>query len=154
MRRALLVLFAIFAAPIACGPPSGPNAPQRSPVATQWTERAKASYRAGDFDDAREAIHHALTAAPNDPEIRELGARVALVRLDYAEALKLTAGLDTSSVHALRGRALWFSGDIEHAADELETLLADPQVKDPWAREVASLARRGAGRHPFEMDGA
>ena len=154
MRRRLLVVSAMFAASIACGPPSGPQAPQRSPVATQWTERAKASYRAGDFDDARDAVHHALTAAPNDAEIRELGARVALVRLDYAEALRLTAGLESSSVHALRGRALWFSGDIEHAADELETLLGDPQVKDPWAREVAALARRGAGRHPFEMDGA
>ncbi len=26
-------------------------------------------------------------------------------------------------------------------------------MKDPWAREVAGLARRGAGRHPFEMVG-
>jgi hypothetical protein len=26
-------------------------------------------------------------------------------------------------------------------------------VKDNWAHEVAGLARRGAGRHPFEMDG-
>jgi hypothetical protein len=32
-------------------------------------------------------------------------------------------------------------------------MLADPTVKDTWAREVAGLARRGAGRHPFEMDG-
>ncbi len=154
MRRRLLVLFAISAAPIACGPPSGPQSPQRSPVATQWTERAKASYRSGDFEDAHDAVRRALAAAPADAEIRELGARVALVRLDYAETLKLTDGLESSAAHALRGRALWFSGDIEHAADELEALLADPQVKDPWAHEVASLARRGAGRHPFEMEGS
>jgi hypothetical protein len=154
MRRRLLVLFAISAAAIACGPPSGPQSPQRSPVATQWTERAKASYRSGDFEDAHDAVRRALAAAPGDAEIRELGARIALVRLDYTEALKLTDGLDSSAVHALRGRALWFSGDIEHAADELEALLADPQVKDPWAHEVASLARRGAGRHPFEMEGS
>jgi len=32
-------------------------------------------------------------------------------------------------------------------------MLADPNVKDSWAREVAGLARRGAGRHPFEIDG-
>ena len=31
------------------------------------------------------------------------------------------------------------------AADELEAMLRDPNVKDPWAREVAKLARRGAG---------
>ena len=153
MRRALLALLALSVAPIACGPATGANSPQRSPVATQWIARAKASYRAGDFDDARDAIHHALVAAPSDTEIRELGARIALVCLDYPEALKLTEGLETSAVHALRGRALWFSGDIEHAADELEALLADPQVKDPWAREVAALARRGVGRHPFEMEG-
>jgi Tfp pilus assembly protein PilF len=157
MRRALLalpLLLATTVAPTACGPASGPQGSQKSPAAAQWTERAKASYRSGDFDDAREAVRHALAAAPTDPEIRELGARVALVRLDYAEALKLTEGLESSAVHALRGRALWFSGDIEHAADELETLLSDPQVKDPWAHEVAALARRGAGRHPFEMEGA
>src|SRR5690606_19725670 len=25
--------------------------------------------------------------------------------------------------------------------------------KDPWARDVAKLARRGHGRHPFSIDG-
>jgi|HubBroStandDraft_6_1064221.scaffolds.fasta_scaffold156951_2 hypothetical protein len=153
MRRALLVLFAMSAAPAGCGPATGPQGTQRSPVATQWTERAKASYRTGDFDDARDSVRHALAAAPADVEVREIGARIALVRLDYAEALKLTEGLESSPAHAIRGRALWFSGDIEHAADELEALLSDPQVKDPWAHEVAALARRGAGRHPFEMEG-
>jgi hypothetical protein len=42
---------------------------------------------------------------------------------------------------------------VEQAADELEALLADPEVRDPWARDIARLARRGAGRHPFEMSG-
>ena len=98
----------------------GAQSPARSPLATQWLERAKASYRAGDFDDARDAAEHALAAAPNDPEIRELSARIALVRLDYAEALRLTEGLDSTEAHGLRGRAYWFSGDLEHAADELE----------------------------------
>src|ERR1035438_2972851 len=51
------------------------------------------------------------------------------------------------------GRAFWFSGDVEHAADELEAQLADPQVKDAWAQDVAGLARRGAGCPPFEMQG-
>ncbi len=122
-------------------------------MAAKWTDRAKSSYRAGDFDDARDAAAHALAAAPTDAEVRELTGRVALVHLDYAETLKVTDGLESSVAHALRGRAFWFSGDIEHAADELEALLTDPQVKDPWAREVAALARRGSGRHPFEMEG-
>ena len=39
------------------------------------------------------------------------------------------------------------------AADDLEAMLLDPNVKDPWARDVATLARRGQGRHPFAMEG-
>jgi hypothetical protein len=136
-----------------CGPSVGAQAPNRPPLASQWLERAKASYRAADFDDARDSARKALAASPSDPDARELSARIALARLDYADALKLTEGLDSSAAHGLRGRAFWYSGDVEHAADELETLLADPSVKDPWARDVAGLARRGAGRHPFEMAG-
>jgi hypothetical protein len=151
--RRLLVLVALSVAPLACGPSLGTRGSARSAPATQWLERARASYRAADFDDARDAVDRALSAAPNDADVRVLAARIALVRLDYAETLRLTEGLDTSDAHAARGRAFWFSGDVEHAADEFETLLADPEVKDPWARDVAALARRGAGRHPFEMEG-
>ena len=153
MRRCLFVFVALSCAPMACGSSLGPQAPARSPAATQWLDRARASYRSADFDDAREAARHAIEAAPSDTEARELAARVALVRLDYSEALRLTEGLASSDAHSIRGRAHWFSGDLEHAADELEAMLADPKVKDAWAREVAALARRGAGRHPFEMDG-
>jgi hypothetical protein len=150
----LIVACSAAASAAACGPSSGARSPGLPPVADQWFQRAKASYRAADFDDARDAGRHALTAAPSDPQIRELLARISLVRLDYAETLRLTEGLDSSAVHAIRGRAYWFSGDLEHAADELEAMLADPTVRDPWAREIAGLARRGAGRHPFEMDGS
>jgi hypothetical protein len=159
MRCSSLLVLAVpaFAAlamgGLGCGPSMGANSPNRSPLATQWLERAKASYRAGDFDDARDATGRALASSPNDAETRELAAKVALVRLDYPEVIRLTEGLDASSARGLRGRAYWFSGDIEHAADELEAQLSDPQVKDPWAQEVAGLARRGAGRHPFEMEG-
>lgn len=153
MRLRLLPLAALALAPLACGPSLGPNAPTRPPLAQQWLDRAKASYRAADFDDARDAANRALAAAPTDADVRELSARIALVRLDWAEALKLTEGLDSTDAHSIRGRAYWFSGDLEHAADELEAMLADPKVKDPWARDVAVLARRGAGRHPFEMEG-
>ncbi|HLK37837.1 MAG TPA: tetratricopeptide repeat protein [Polyangiaceae bacterium] len=147
------VLSALFVLSTACGPSLGPHASTRPPLATQWLDRAKTSYRAGDFDDAHESARQALVAAPSDSEIRELAARIALVRLELTDALRLTDGLESSAAHGIRGRAYWFSGDIEHAADELDAMLADPAVKDPWAREVASLARRGAGRHPFEMEG-
>jgi len=151
--RSLPLLVAFYAALIACGPSLGSGGGARSGPAAQWLDRAKVSYRAADFDDAHESVGRALAVAPNDVEARILGARIALVRLDYAETLRLTEGLDASDAHAARGRAYWFSGDVEHAADELEALLADPAVKDPWARDVAALARRGVGRHPFEMSG-
>jgi hypothetical protein len=149
----LSLSLAICVASAACGPSMGANSPNRSPLATQWLDRAKASYRSGDFDDAHDAASHALAAAPNDVEARETGARIALVRLDYPEVIRLTEGLTSTAAHGLRGRAFWFSGDLEHAADELEAQLSDPQVKDAWAQDVAALARRGSGRHPFEMEG-
>src|SRR5262249_32019340 len=105
------------------------------------------------FEDARQAADSALKAAPQDREIRVQTARIALSGLDYAQAIKLTDGIQTTEVHGIRGRAFWYSGDIEQAADELEAMLQDPTVKDPWARDIAKLARRGQGRHPFEMEG-
>jgi hypothetical protein len=153
MRTRLLVLVATSAAFLGCGPAAAPRSPARPAPAAQWLERAKASYRAADFDDAHDASSQALALVPKDSEIREMAAKIALVRLDFADAIRLTEGLEGSSARAIRGRAFWFAGDVEHAADELEAVLADPAVKDPWAREVAGLARRGSGRRPFEMDG-
>lgn len=138
---------------VACGGPD-PNASGRAPLADKWLTRAKAAYRTGDLDDASSAIDGALKAAPKDQETRLLGARIALAKLEYTEALKLSEGLTGSDAKGLRGRAYWYSGDIEKAADELEDMLRDPQVKDNWAREVAKLARRGQGRHPFAIEGA
>jgi hypothetical protein len=140
-------------ATLACG--GGPEAktPNRSPLAAKWLDRAQASFKSGDFEDARESAKSALQAAPNDPEVKLISARIALARLDYDDAIKLTEGMSATEVHALRGRAFWYRGDLEQAADELEGMLSDPNVKDPWAREVAGLARRGVGRHPFEISG-
>lgn len=143
----LLVLLAA-----ACGGPD-PNASGRAPVADKWLTRAKAAYKAGDLEDAITAIDGALKTAPKDPDTRLLGARIALAKLDYAEAVKLTEGMTGSDVKGLRGRAFWYAGDIEKAADELEEMLRDPAVKDNWAKEVAKLARRGQGRHPFAIEG-
>jgi hypothetical protein len=136
-----------------CGPGTDAQHPERGPLADKWLTRARQSYKAGDFDDASQSVKSALQAARSDTDIRTLGARIALTRLEYAEALRLTEGLQTTDVHGIRGRAHWYAGDIEQAADELEAMLQDPTVKDPWAHEVATLARRGQGRHPFAMEG-
>ena len=61
--------------------------------------------------------------------------------------------MSTSEARGVRGRALWYKGDSQRAADELDALLQDPEVKDPWAVEIVKLARRGTGRKPFEMSG-
>ncbi len=153
MRASFLLFSLAVLFTLACGPGGDPNAPNRSPLADKWLTRAKQSYRAGDFEDAREAAQSALKASPSDQDIRVLSARIALAGLDYGQALKLTSGLKATEVHGIRGRAHWYAGDIEQAADELEAMLLDPSVKDPWAREIAKLARRGQGRHPFAIEG-
>jgi hypothetical protein len=147
-----LASFGAFAPTVGCGPSIEARSP-RPPLAEDWYTRAQASYAAGDFEDASEAAKQALKLVPNDIDVRLIGAKVALTRLDYDTALKLTEGLETTDAHSVRGRARWYSGDVEQAADELESMLQDPKVKDPWAREVAHLARRGQGRHPFAMEG-
>jgi hypothetical protein len=138
----------------ACGPAFDPAHPPRAPLADKWFKRAEKSYRAGDIEDAHEAFKSALQAVPHDPEVRTLGARIALARLELPEVLRLTEGLQSPDVLGLRGRAHWYAGDIEQAADDLELMLQDPGVKDPWAREVSKLARRGTGRHPFALEGS
>ena len=150
-RVACLGALSLSAAACASSPDA--KGPARPPLAAKWLDRAQASFKSGDFEDAHDAAKSALQAAPNDPEVKLINARVALARLDYDDAIKLTEGTETTETHALRGRAFWYRGDLEQAADELEAMLTDPNVKDEWAREVAGLARRGIGRHPFEIEG-
>lgn len=122
-------------------------------TANKWFERAQQSFSAGDVEDAETAIKSALGATPNRQDARVLGAKIALAQLEYDRVLQLLKGITTSEAHSLRGRALWYSLRVEAAADELELLLADPEVRDPWAKEIAGLARRGIGRTPFKFSG-
>ena len=147
---ALLSLLVVLAA---CDDGPGANSPNRSQLADKWLVRARQSFKNGDVEDATQAIDGALKAAPKDPDTHLLAARIALSKLDFQEAIKQTEGMESSDAKAVRGRAFWYEGDIERAADELEDMLRDPNVKDPWARDVAKLARRGQGRHPFAIEG-
>lgn len=151
--RSFLIAPALLFVAAACG--DGPDAasPNRSKVADQWLNRAKTSFAHGDLDDATQAVDGALKAAPRDREAHLLAARIALSKLEFDEVVKQTEGMDGSDAKGLRGRAFWYSGDIDRAADELDDMLRDPTVKDPWARDVAKLARRGQGRHPFAIEG-
>ena len=127
--------------------------PQWPPLAKKWYERGKHSYHVGDVEDAELAVGNALRLLPDHPKVKLLAARVALAQLEYDRCLELLAGLEGAGAQAARGRAYWYSGSLDAAADELEELLQDPEVRDPWAQDIAKLARRGTGRKPFEMTG-
>lgn len=136
----------------ACGGATGDAAwPE---TARGWFERAQTSYVQGDIDDAAEASAQALRALPDEPKVRVLAAQVALAQLELDRAVQLTRGLTDAEATAVRARAHWYAGRVEQAAEELDRLLADPSVRDPWAQQVAKLARRGRGRRPFEMGGS
>jgi hypothetical protein len=132
---------------------AGPGEAEWPPLAKKWFERADASFKGGDVEDAETAVESALHADEHRPEIRLLAARIALSRLEYAKVGTLLKGVEGTEASSIRGRALWYAGDVEQAADELEHLVADPEVRDPWATDIAKLSRRGTGRKPFSMTG-
>ncbi|MEZ4223448.1 MAG: hypothetical protein R3B13_21050 [Polyangiaceae bacterium] len=137
---------------VGCGPALPPEA-SWPPAAKQWFDRASQSYRVGDMEDAETASENALRMLPDEPEVRLIAARIALARLEYDRSVQLLSGVQSAQASAVRGRAYWYGGQLAKAADELEQLIADPEVRDPWATEVAKLARRGTGRTPFKMSG-
>src|SRR5262249_22575860 len=122
--------------------------------AEKWFRRAQTNFAEGDFEEAHDSAQKALTMVPEDVEVKTLAGQVALASLDYAETLRLLKGVRTSEAAGLRGRALWYKGDLDAAADELEAMLNDPDVKDDWAKSTAKLARRGQGRTPFGISGS
>lgn len=137
-----------------CGPAAvGTEEAAWPPLTKKWYERALGSYRVGDLEDAQIAVDNARRIPPRRDEIELLAGKIALAQLEYDRALQLLRGLPGPEAAGLRGRALWYSGQIDPAAEELEALLADPSVRDPWAAEVSKLARRGAGRKPFTLSG-
>lgn len=151
MTRHTALVFTLFVA-AACGP-MGASAPTRPPLAQKWLDRGELSYKSGDFADATSSADEVLRLAPHDEAARVLAARLALAHLDFQKAVELTQGLATPEALGVRGRAHWYAGDSESAADDLDAMLADPSIHDPWARDVAKLARSGGSRKPFSMEG-
>jgi tetratricopeptide (TPR) repeat protein len=126
----------------------------RPQTADKWYRRAQQHFQSADVEEAHDSVSKALAIVPSDTEVRMLAAHIALSRLEYAEALRFLKGMKTSEASGLRGRALWYKGDLDGAADELEAMLNDPDVKDEWAKGIARLARQGSGRTPFSLSGA
>ncbi len=134
-------------------PVSGPEN-DRPPKAEQWYRNAQTAFTSADFTEAQDAVGRALSIVPEDVQVKTLAAQIALTSLDYDETLKLVKGVTSSEAAGLRGRALWYKGELDAAADELDAMLNDPDVKDEWAKSTSKLARRGAGRNPFVTSGA
>jgi hypothetical protein len=137
-----------------CAPAVTNREPEWPTVAKKWFDRAEASFNALDMSDAEVSIKNALELEPERASVHLLAANIALSQMRYDEAVSLLAGQKSATAGGLRARAYWYSGRLSEAADELERLLEDPDVKDPWAQGVAQLARSGAGREPFRVTGA
>jgi hypothetical protein len=165
-RAGWLLPTALAAALMLGGCGGGVQGQTKWPESTQkWFDRAELSYRHGDLEDAEHAADEALRTLPKDSKVRLLAAKIALAQLNFEKTLALTEGLTSSDARGIRGRAFWYSNDLTGAALELGKVAADPEVRDPWAVEVAELARSGQGgpsedgtpskhgRHPFQMSG-
>jgi hypothetical protein len=148
----LLLAAASSLGAVACGPPPEAKSAMNE-QATRWLERAKGSYARADLEDARDAIQSALTQAADSGEVKTWAGRIYLARLEWAEAARVLAGVNTPEAHGLKGRAHWYAGELEQAADELDAVLADPQTKDEWAKAISRLARQGQARKPFQITG-
>ncbi len=133
---------------------AGGTEPEWPAVAKKWFDRAGASFEALDVSDAEVSIKNALELEPERESVKLLAASIALSQMRYDETIAFLEGLTSPSASGLRARALWYSGQLGAAADELDRLLDDPDVKDPWAAGVVQLARSGAGREPFRVTGA
>jgi hypothetical protein len=141
---------------IACSAsgPGGSREAEWPPVAKKWFDRAEQSFNALDIGDAELSVKNALELEPQRPRVKLLAANIALSQLRYDEAVSLLADLQSTEARQLRARAYWYSGQLGKAAEELDRLLDDPDVKDPWAQGVAQLARSGEGREPFRVTGS
>jgi hypothetical protein len=141
---------------VACSPVSGGagGEPEWPAVAKKWYDRAETSFSSLDIGDAEIAIKNALELEPERPRVKLLAANIALSQMRYDEAISLLEGQSSVPARQLRARAFWYSGQLARAADELDRLLDDPDVKDPWAQGVAQLARGAEGREPFRVTGA
>ena len=154
LKRVLIpAAVALSVLAVGCGPAVNASEAAWPENAKKWFDRAQASYRTGDVDDAESAVENALRVMPDEPAVRLLAARIALAHLQYDRTTQLLNGVDSSDASSIRSRAYWYSGQVDKAADELEKLVADPEVRDAWAAEVAKLARRGTGRKPFRLSG-
>ena len=151
-RAAFLLLASCVLVLGGCPQATSPDQ-SRPPKAEKWFRRAQDEYRLARVDAAHDSVQQALDIVPADETVRVLAAKVALARLEFAEVERLLRGIHATEALALLGRAYWYSGKLDQAAEALQAVLADPEYVDPWAKAVSQLALQGQGRKPFAMSG-
>ena len=149
---ALLAGGLLLSSSLACSPLESGAEAKMPEVADAWYQRASAAYLKLDLAEAYEAVQKAEGEYPNNEKIRILAAKIALAELDFERAIAVLSGIPGTDGNALRARAFWYMDKVDAAGDELEALLSDPKVEDPWARDIIKLARLGSGRHPYQFD--
>lgn len=154
-HRPVSLVLLLCAAGLLLGGCPGAATPEsaRPPKAEKWFRRAAQEFRIADLDAAHDSVEQALDLVPGDEQIRLLAARVALARLEFDEVVRLLRGQSSAEARGLLGRAYWYEGKLEQAAEQFQGMLADPDVVDPWAKSVTKLALEGAGRRPFALSG-
>ncbi len=155
VRRGFRSVLSLCILPLvfACGGAMSNREAEWPPLLKKWYDRAAGSLKVGDMQDAALATENALRLDPKRPEVRLIAAKVALSRLEFDRVVQLTEGLPDPATEAIRGRAFWYAGRVPEAAETLEHLIANPDIHDSWAVEIAKLARRGVGRKPFTTSG-
>ena len=158
LKRVLIpAAVALSVLAVGCGPAVNASEAAWPENAKKWFDRAQASYRTGDVDDAESAVENALRVMPDEPAVRLLAARIALAHLQYDRTTQLLNGVDSSDASSIRSRAYWYSGQVDKAADELEKLVADHEVRDtvskcPFRDAEQIPAKRGLLDQRSERD--
>ena len=112
---------------------------------------AEAWLAADNLDEARAEFGRFRDAAPRDPNVRFLQARIELEEGDFkaaaARLLAVVPELDQAASQFWLGRALELSGDIEGARRRYAVaIVRDPSLPAPYRASIDLAVRRGAWR--------
>jgi tetratricopeptide (TPR) repeat protein len=113
---------------------------------------------AGDLDQARAEFGRFRDAAPRDPHVRFLQARLEIEEGDYRAAVDRLLGvvpdLDTATSQFWLGRALELSGDLEGAQRRYAVaMVRDPNLLATYQAIIELASRRGDWREVGSVAG-
>lgn len=145
----------LLAVAVACGAARTPHEPGPGDPAPSdpaaLTARAAEALAAGDLEAADDAARAAVEAG-GALDARIVSARVALAYGDHPRVLSLLADATDPIGARLRARALMRTGDLVEAARALEAV-DGMEPADGWAAVALPIARRGAARDAYRIEG-